>query len=301
MRRALVLVLLAACSGPPIPSDYRRQRIDEGVQKTVFVEGHRLCYWDKGTGPVVLLLHGLGGSNYDWRFVYEPLVAAGYRVLALEMLGVGYSDKPAGADYSIQEQARRTSLFLQKLGIEKAHIVGSSFGGGIGLGIALRSPAQVDRLILLNAAGLPQPIPFHVAFLRIPLLPEIAMELTPKTWLIRMGMKEIYFDLEKLTDEEVDEYAHELAFAGAGRCLIATARSIHPEQALDLAREYRAIAAPTLIVWGDEDEVIPVRNAKWLHDEIRGSRLLIFPRCGHCPHMEYPQETLKAILEFLKS
>lgn len=300
MKRACLLLLLVACSGPPVPSEYRKKRIDEGVQKTVTIEGNRYCYWDKGSGPAILLLHGLGGSNYDWRYVYEPLVAAGYRVIALEMLGVGYSDKPEGADYSIHEQARRTSLFLKALGIEKAHVVGSSFGGGIGLGLAVRSAEQVDRLVVLNGAGLPQRIPFHVAVLRVPVFPELMMALTPKSWLIRMGMDEIYFDLEKLSDEEVDEYAHELGFSGAARCLIATARSIRPEDALELAREYRAIRTPTLIVWGDEDEVIPVRNGKWLHDEIPGSRLLIFPRCGHCPHMEYPQETLRAILEFLR-
>jgi pimeloyl-ACP methyl ester carboxylesterase len=292
---------LAGCAGPAVPSEYREAKLKAGVEKVVVVDGFKLHVWDKGTGPAVVLLHGLGGSNYDWRLVFDPIADAGFRVVAIEMLGAGYSEKPDEADWSLEANARRTGKVLDALGIAKAHFIGNSYGGALALGIAIEAPDRVDRLVVIDPACMPQEIPFHVDFLRWPLLPNLLMAITPKSWLIRMGLKEIVYDYDAVPDEVVDEYAHELGFSGAPRALIETARAIEIDRAHEYAKRYRAIRAPTLILWGDDDAVTPVRCGKWLREEIPGAKMVIFPRCGHIPHAEYPRETLEVVLPFLRA
>jgi len=270
-----------------------------GVEKTIEIDGHRLTYWDQGRGPELLLLHGMGGSNYDWRHLFRELASAGFRVLALEMLGAGYSDKPGGADYSMEAAARRASAFLHATRIPKATIVGFGFGGGVALRLALTHRAQVHKLVILDAPSLPQEWTYPMDVMRTPVLSDL-IALLPTRLLVRIGIGRNYFDRSKLREEEIDEYAHEAGFAGSIRSTLAMARTFQIGEMLEFSSRCTSIEVPTLILWGDEDRLVPVRNAHWLREEIRGARLLLFPQCGSAPQMEWPAETARAIVQFAR-
>lgn len=277
---------------------FRQAKIDAGVEKSVAVDGLTYHYWDKGEGPAVLLLHGLGGSAYDWRLVYDDLAAAGFRAIAWEMLGAGYSDRPADADYRIPSQAARAARFLETLGIAKAHVVGNSYGGALGLRLAAAHGALVDRLVLLDPASMPQELPQHVKLLRTRGV-TVAMSVSPRKWQIRRTLREVFADASKIREEDVEEYAHEAGLPGMAQSLVQIARQLEPEMAGRYAATYKRIQAPTIILWGEQDRVTPIRCGHQLRELIPGAVLRTLPMCGHCPHMEYPGATLVAILEFL--
>lgn len=277
----------------------RRSLLEAGIEKTVAVDGLTYHYWDKGTGPAVLLLHGLGGSAYDWRLVFDDLVAAGYRALAWEMLGAGYSDKPPDADYRIPAHAARAARFLETVGVAKAHVVGNSYGGAIGLRLAAAHGPFVGKLVLLDPASLPQDLPMHVKVLRTRGFAELAMSAAPRTWMVRRTLREVFADPSKIREEDVAEYAHEGGLPGAAVAMRAIARQLEPEKAGSFGSSYRRIQAPTLILWGEEDRVTPLKCGHELRQLIPNSVLRTLPKCGHVPHMEYPAQTLLAILDFL--
>ncbi len=281
--------------------DLLRPRVEEGVEKTVVLEGFVLPYWDRGVGPPVLLLHGLGGSAYDWRFIHRDLAEAGYRALAFDLLGAGYSDKPARADYSIPAQTQRAIRFLDALGLARAHVAGNSYGGAIALRMAVESPDRVDRLLLLNAVCMPQSPPFHVRIMRTPGLAEAMMSLSPRKVLVRTLLREIFFDAAKIRSEDAAQYAREAGLPGAGKALVSISRQIDLEALRRYSVRYAEIRMPTSILWGADDLITPVRCGRKLAETIPGSRLRIFPRCGHVPHMEHPRETLSWILEALRT
>lgn len=262
------------------------------------VDGHSYCYREKGEGPALLLLHGLGGSSHDWHFVFDDF-APSHRTLALDMLGAGLSDKPADADYSIPAQAVRVARFLETLGISRAHIAGNSYGGALGLRLAACRPDLVDRLVLLDPASLPQKMPQHVRILRTRGFAEVAVALPPRKWLVRRTLRDVFHDPSKIREEDVAHYAAEMAMPGARRAMLRIARHLYPEKAAQYLSSFRRIQAPTLILWGEEDRITPLRNAHFLKELIPGSRLRTIPNCGHCPHMEFPRLTKLAILDFL--
>lgn len=306
MKRFLSAILLfaAACTTAPNPSEYRQARLDAGVEKSVPIGGQTLHYWDKGTGPAILLLHGLGGSMYDWRFLYDDLVEAGYRVIALDALGAGYSDKPGDGDYTIPAYAERVVALLDALGIPKVHLVGNSYGGGVGLWLALHRPERLDKLVLLNAASMPQEFPFYVRAARCPVLSffgALFVEIGPRQFIARLGLNKIYSDNSRIRDVDVEEYAHEYGFHRTARALMDCARQLDVRLAEQMAPQYARIATPTLILWGDNDEITPLSVGQALHEVMPGSKLVVFADCGHCPQMEHPQQTLRLILDFLRS
>lgn len=280
---------------------YRQARIDAGVEKTADVDGRTYHYWDKGQGPPVLLLHGLGGSAYDWRFVFDDLAAAGFRAIAFEMLGAGYSDKPKKVEYTIEAQAERAARFLPTIGVPRAHVVGNSYGGALGLRLATKHKEVVDKLVLMSAASLPQKLPFHVALLRTRGVAEVAMTVSSRKMMVRTTLKDVFHDPSRIRDEDIAEYAHEMGLPGTRAALLRTARQLEVASAGKYASSYRRIGAPTLLLWGQEDKITPVKSGHYLRELIPGSRLLTIPKGGHVPHMEYPQPTLIAMLEFLRS
>jgi pimeloyl-ACP methyl ester carboxylesterase len=291
----------SAAAGTLPVTTYRRARLETGIEKIVEVGGHVYHYWDKGDGPTVLLLHGLGGSAYDWRHVFDDLAAAGFRAIAYEMLGAGYSDKPAKVAYTIEAQAERAARFLPAIGVPRAHVVGNSYGGALGLRLAAKHGEVVDRLVLLSAASLPQKLPFHVALLRTRGVAEVAMTLSSRKMMVRTTLKDVFHDPKKIREEDVAEYAHEMGLPGTQGALLRLARQLEIASAGKYASSYRRIRAKTLLLWGQEDRITPVKSGHELRELIPGSRLLTIPNGGHCPHMEYPQPTLLALLEFLRS
>jgi pimeloyl-ACP methyl ester carboxylesterase len=288
MRRGIGLgvVLLLAAFVVPACGQTVAGRPEE---KTVPVFGQTIHYWDVGAGPVVVLVHGLGSRKEgDWGRVVAPL-ALKYRVLALDQIGFGQSDKPL-MDYSIQTYVDFLNEFMHQLKIEKASLMGESLGGWISALYSLESASDthmvpVEKLVLVDAAGLKQdkPIP----------------DLNPSTLRSERKLLEVvFYDSSWVTDEVVKKDLADRIAASISY----TVRSILSNPGLNAERldgKLGGIHVPTLVAWGKQDALVPIESGERYAKEIPGAKLVSFDKCGHVPPVEKTTEFLSAVTEFL--
>ena len=261
-----------------------------------------LHYERHGTGEPLLLIHGFGASTYSWRFV-TPALANEHSVIALDLKGFGASPKPEGGDYSAAEQARLAASFVRKHDIAGMTLVGHSFGGAVALllALALTSDARYrpKRLMLIDTAAYPQRLPFFMRVLRNPLLGRLAGMLLPDRFQVRYVLKLAYYDDTRIPDEAVTMYAKALGMPGGRAALRLTAAHLVPPDIEEITARFSGIDIPTLIVWGRQDEIVPLAVGERLHRNIPNSKMTVIDRCGHIPHEECPEVALRIMLDFL--
>jgi pimeloyl-ACP methyl ester carboxylesterase len=271
----------------------------------VAIHGHDVAYRRSGDGPVLLLLHGIAGSSRTWIPAMQ-LLGRDHTVIAPDFLGHGKSAKPLG-DYSLGNQASGIRDFLHLLGIEKATVVGQSFGGGVAMQFAYQFPERCERLVLVDAGGLGREVSWLLRFLTFPAAEYIMPVVFPtfaRTWgdsvsrfLGERGLRnargaEMWRSYRSLTETE-----NRQAFVRTIRAVIDPGgQSV---SALD--RLYLAAHMPTLIVWGDQDRIIPLIHAHQAHEAIPGSRLEVMEGVGHFPHVEKPLRFVEILLDFLRT
>ena len=271
----------------------------------ISLHGHRFSYRSAGSGPLVVLLHGIAGSSSTWEQV-GPQLAEHYTVVAPDLLGHGESSKPQG-DYSLGAYANAVRDLLGALGHDRGTIVGHSLGGGIAMQFAYQFPERCERLVLVSSGGLGREV--H-PLLRAAALPGSEVVLP---WLCVAGRRTVgsvthvlgRLGLRASTDlEEIWRNFVSLEEGDARRAFVHTVRGV-----IDLGgqrvgagdRLYLAAELPTLIVWGEHDPLIPVRHAREAHERIPGSRLEIFPRAGHFPYRDDPWRFASLVLEFMRT
>jgi triacylglycerol lipase len=285
----LILVLMATvCATPSFGQTGTQPQLPP--DKTVVVLGQTLHYWDVGSGPVVVLVHGLGSKKEnDWGRVVGPL-SHKYRVIAPDQLGFGRSDKPM-IDYSIQTYVDFLNEFLHELKIEKATLVGESLGGWISALYTLESASDkhmipVEKLVLVDAAGLRQdkPIP----------------DLNPSTLVAeRKLLQVVFYDSSWVTDEVVKTSLAERIRENISY----TVRSILSNPMLPSERldgKLGGIHVPTLVAWGKQDELLPIASGERYSKEIAGAKFVSFEKCGHVPPVEKTAEFVAAVEDFAK-
>lgn len=265
------------------------------------VDGVRVHFQEAGPadGPVVFLIHGFASSNLVWSKVLLELAEPGFRVLAPDLLGYGYSAKPRDLEYTIGRQSKMVVGLMNQLGIERANIVGSSYGGAIAATIALDHPSLVDKLVLVGAVTNNRPTRYLL--MRLFGSPVIGDILSPlvvgSRRLLRMRMKRVYDRHSWPMDERRVQARHlPLATRGTHRAIIRTVRRWDAER---ISRDAHLITQPTLVLWGDRDREVPVADGHRLNEDIPNSRLKIFEACGHLPHEEYPDEFVEVVTGFL--
>ena len=264
------------------------------------VNGLRVHYQEAGDpgAPPLFLIHGFLSSTFVWSRVFLELAAAGFRVIAPDLIGYGYSAKPRNFDYSIESQAKMLAGLLERLGGNRATLVGSSYGGAVAATVALDQPELVRRLVLVGAVSNNEPKRFMMMRLvRTPLVGDIVSPLLAGSRrLLRARMKRVYDRHQTSLDEfRVDARFLPLRAAGTHRAIIRTVRNWDAER---IQREARLIKQPTLLIWGDNDPDVPLRDGEELQQQIESSRLLVFRDCGHHPQEEYPTAFTEAVLEF---
>lgn len=264
------------------------------------VNGVRIHYQEAGDehAPPIILLHGFISSNLIWSHVLLSLARKGFRVIAPDLPGYGYSDKPADATYSIAEQARAVVALMDRLGIKKAIVVGASYGGAVAATAALDYPDRVHKLIMIGAVTNDEAKKKFL--LRVSCMPLIGDIATPlflgSRWILKKRMQAMYRRMQKPINEKmVASRHHLLATANTHRAMIRTARAWSANR---IEREASLIRQPTMIVWGDRDDHFPVDNAFRLRDAIPNSKLIVFRNCGHLPPAEYPERFVEAVSEF---
>lgn len=267
------------------------------------VNGARIHYQEAGDegAPPVILIHGFISSNLIWSHILLPLANEGFRVIAPDLPGYGYSDKPRGALYTIEEQARAVVGLMDRLGIKRATIVGASYGGAVAAMLALDYPERVAKLVLVGAVSndeVKKKLLMRIS--RLPVLGDVATPLfLGSRWVLRKRMQNMYRRMGRPINERmVASRHHLLATANTHRAMIRTARRWSANR---IAREASLLRPPTLLVWGDQDDHIPLGDALRLRDTIPNARLVIFRNCGHLPPAEHPQKFVEVLAEFCRS
>ena len=266
------------------------------------IGGLRIHYQEAGdeNAPPVILIHGFISSNLVWSDAFLPLAAKGFRVIAPDLPGYGYSDKPPDGRYTIVAQAHAVLRLMDRLGIEKATIVGASYGGAVAATIALDNPERVERLVLVGTVSSDEPK--KKLLLRISRLPIIGDIVTPlflgSRWVLRKRTEHVYRRIGHPLDEhKLAARHHLLATSNVHRAMIRTARRWSANR---ISREASLIRSPTMLVWGDTDTHIPISEAYQLRDAIPNSKLIIFRNCGHLPPTEYPEKFVEVVTDFCK-
>jgi len=269
----------------------------------VDVDGVRVHYQEAGDerNPALVLIHGFASSTLVWSKVFLRLAEQGFRVIALDMLGFGYSAKPRNGEYTIAGQAKLLTRLLDRLGIARALILGSSYGGAVAATCALDYPDRVEKLILVGTVNNNRPLAYTLMRLfSSPLFGDVVSPLLiGSRRLLRRRMKRVYDRHAWVLDERRVEARHlPLRASGTQRAIIRTVRGWDAER---ISRDAHLISQPTLLLWGENDREIPVADGERLHAEIPGSRLIVFLNCGHLPHEEYPEAFTNVVTDFCKT
>ncbi len=294
-------ILMSSCASvPDIPPWF------DGIQrfpiKTAFVDGHRLAYLDEGQGPPLILIHGFGGSMWQWE--YQQSLATHFRVITPDLIGSGLSDKP-DLDYRPEALIESVRGFMDTLGLSTATLVGNSMGAGLAIGMALSHPHRVDRLVLID--GLPDHVRERLAS---PLM-QRAVNTDVPVWLARLGnwlfprsgteaiLNEIVFNQTLLTPAVLDRSNRNRQRPN----LIAPLLSIRDNLPLweqHFATRLHEIPHPTLIMWGEHDRLFPPQVGRDLQAAIPRSRLIVIPDSGHIPQWEQPETVNRHLRAFLQ-
>lgn len=257
--------------------------------KEAVVFGQKIQYLDAGSGPVVVLLHGLGGNGTNWAFNI-PALAQKFRVIAPDQIGFGRSDKPL-INYRVGTYVDFLDKFLAELKIERATLVGNSMGGWVAAAYTLKYPSKVERLVLVDAAGFAPPKEFDLNALA---------GLNPST---REEMKRlaglVFYNPLFKSDAAIDVLLAQRMSAGDGYTIQRLVESIyHGDDMLD--GKLSAIKQPVLLVWGREDGLTPLaREGERFKRELPSAQLVVFDQCGHVPQVEKAAEFNAAVLKFL--
>jgi pimeloyl-ACP methyl ester carboxylesterase len=298
---SVAAILMSGCAtAPDIPPWF------DGLQrfpiKTASVNGHRIAYLDEGQGPPLILIHGYGGSMWQWE--YQQPLAAHFRVLTPDLIGSGLSDKP-DLDYRPDELIETIRGLMDCLGLARASLVGNSMGAGVAIGMALTHPQRVDRLVLID--GLPD----HVRERLVSPLMQRAVNSRLPLWLARLGnwlfphtgtervLKEIVFDHSLLTPAVLDRSNRNRQRSN----LIAPLLSVRDNLPLweqHFASRFQEIRRPTLILWGEQDRLFPPQVGRDLQAAIPQSKLIVIPDSGHIPQWEQPETVNRHLFEFLQ-
>lgn len=263
-----------------------------------------LYYESRGAGAPIILLHGFGANICTWRHLIDPL-SKQHQVIMIDLKGFGKSPKLHDNKYSGQDQADLIIKFIVAHQLTNLTLIGHSFGGGVALLTALRlikeQPHCLKRLVLIDAAGYEQKLPYFIGILRVPPLGRLAVSLLSPKQQVRMVLKKSYYDDSKITDDQVAAYAAPLESAGGRYALVRTAGSIVPRDIRQISARYNSINVPTLILWGRQDAVVPIQFAERFHHDLPSSSLIVIENCGHIPHEEKPADAIAAISAFLSA
>ena len=274
--------------------------------RRVNIHGHELAYRQAGSGPVVVLVHGITSSSETWQRVM-PVLARRFTVIAPDLAGHGESAKPKG-DYSLGAHASVLRDLLAELGHERATFVGHSLGGGVVMQLFYQFPERCERLVLVDSGGLGREVNL---LLRAATLPgsELVLSLVARTRLLDVGARAGgllgRLGLHVPTDlEEMGRGHSTLADQDARAAFIQTLRSVVEPggQRINASnRLYLAEHIPLLFIWGEHDSLIPVSHGHAAHERSPGSLLEVFPNSGHFPQLDEPERFLEVVVDFIDS
>jgi 2-hydroxymuconate-semialdehyde hydrolase len=265
------------------------------IGKTIVTNGIRTNYHDSGSGFPVLLIHGSGpgvSAWANWRLTI-PALAAGRRVIAPDMVGFGYSERPVGIAYSMDTWVAQAVGLLDALKIEQADLVGNSFGGGLALALAIRHPQRVRRLVLMGAAGVHFPLTAGL---------DAVWGYQPSIANMRALLDIFAFDRTLMSDELAElrfKASIQPGFQEAFASMFPAPRQNGVDALASREEDIRALPHETLVIHGREDQVLPLQNSLTLANWIERAQLHVFGRCGHWTQIEHAARFTQLVGNFL--
>ena len=262
----------------------------------------RVRYLRAGSGPALLLVHGLLGYSFSWRFAI-PALAQHATVYAIDLLGTGFSDRPPGLDCSFKASAERLIQFMDKTGLAACDLLGTSHGGGVAVMAAALAPDHFRRLILVDPVN---PWSAHgkrlTAFLSSPLIAPLFSTLTPHVRsLHEYYHRRMFGDPRRIPPDSLEGYRKPMRIPGSYEYALAVARSWNRDlKGLEAALPGVA-HIPTLLIWGSKDTAVDPASAAQLRQCFHNCQLVTFDGVGHLPYEETPTEFNRAVVEFLAS
>ncbi|MEI2810845.1 MAG: alpha/beta fold hydrolase [Nocardioides sp.] len=271
----------------------------------VTVHGHRRAYIQAGSGPALLLLHGLGCDHSTWAAVFDDL-ARDFTVIAPDLLGHGASDKPR-ADYSVGGYANGMRDLLAVLGIDRVTLVGHSLGGGVAMQFGYQYPHLVERMILVGPGGFGAEVTPLLRLVATPGFPQ-AMSVLTLPGLRHLGVAGLE-TLAKLPTKHTRDLDQVAAIFDSFKDPATRAAIAHvvravvdwQGQVISVAdRAYLSDGFPTCIIWGSEDAVIPASHADAAADVLPHARVEVIGNSGHFPHLDHPERFAKVVRDFVR-
>ena len=299
----LTLIALTGCASMGMSSRPLSELTNNYTDETsefLAVDDLVFHYRDEGQGPVLVLLHGVASSLHTWDGWVKQLKGR-YRIIRVDLPAHGLTGPdPKLERYEIGYMINKLDKFLNKLGVRKAYMAGNSLGGYIAWNYALHRPDLVQKLILIDAAGYPQDMPFIMNFAALPVIGEMSSLMMPR-FIVGMNVDAAYGDDSKVSDELVKRY-HDLTLRpGNRKGLVNVFRTMKEQsQNPNLGDRVKEINTPTLLMWGEEDQWVPLTTMERFRDDLPNVRVITYEGVGHMPMEELPVQSARDAADFLQ-
>ena len=256
----------------------------------------------QGRGRPIILLHGYGTTLYTWRKLVSAL-AAKRELWLIDLKGHGGSACPLDGKYELQDQADLIHRLIVENDLRQLTLIGHSLGGGIALLVAIKLQAdgenRLSSLVLIDSAAFPQKLPLFIRIATWPLLGPMVLACVPPKLLAKLVLRSAFFDRRKIERQAIDAYAENLRSPEHRRALIETAKRVIPNNFKYVLQNYSNITVPTLLIWGQQDRIVPPMVGVRLNTVLANSHYMVVENCGHIPQEERPEAILEPIAKFL--
>ena len=295
---AILAIVMYGLWTPDLERAELEKRYVASSPQMLDVNGLKVHYKETGpqAAPALLLMHGFGSSLQawdDWSLKLEQK----YRVIRLDLPGFGLTGASPANDYSEEKDLAILTHFADKLGLEKFSIIGHSMGGKMAWTLAATQPERVQALVLMAPDGFPEAKDIGTKPYEVPAVMGLIKYFLPK-YLVRKSIEPAFAEADALSDARVNRYYDMLRAPGVRAAILERSnQTIYT----DPVPRLKAIKAPTLLIWGEQDQMIPSTNAKSYANVLSNSTTVLVPKLGHLLQEEQPEKGLTAVMQFLDS
>ncbi len=282
-----------------IPVEILKEKYANEFSKFVEIDGMQVHYRIEGKGMPIVLIHGTGASLHTWDD-WTLKLKENYQVIRMDLPAFGLTGPNKSGDYSIKQYTQFLEEFVVKMKLDSMFLAGNSLGGNIAWNYASKNPEKVQKLILVDASGLPtnKPQPWIFKMAKTPVLSKLFLYITPRS-IIEDNLKQVYEDDTKISDAQITRF-HDMALReGNRKAFVDRAKIDFTISEASKKEQLQNIQTPTLLIWGAKDTWIPLDNGKRMDALLPNSKLVVLQNSGHVPMEENPIESFKVLNDFL--